>query len=65
RRRRTRSRRSPTAQGQTPSGCVFRTRCPLATAACAAAIPPMTEAGPGHTYACIHAAQAPASALPG
>jgi len=48
-----------------PSGCVFRTRCPLATAACAAAIPPMTEAGPGHTYACIHAAQAPASALPG
>jgi peptide/nickel transport system ATP-binding protein len=37
-----------------PSGCVFRTRCPLATEACAQSIPAMRLAGAGHQFACIH-----------
>ena len=38
-----------------PSGCVFRTRCLQATAACAEAVPAMKMAGDGHLVACIHA----------
>ena len=36
-----------------PSGCVFRTRCPHATEACAAPLPPAANVGPGHHVACI------------
>ncbi len=36
-----------------PSGCVFRTRCPHAIAACAAIVPPLAEVAPGHFKACI------------
>jgi peptide/nickel transport system ATP-binding protein len=36
-----------------PSGCVFRTRCPHALPACAAAVPPPRPVGPGHVAACI------------
>ena len=36
-----------------PSGCVFRTRCPLAGDDCAAAVPAMRTAGGGHRFACI------------
>jgi peptide/nickel transport system ATP-binding protein len=36
-----------------PSGCVFRTRCPLATAECSVAVPPLREIGGDHRVACI------------
>ncbi len=35
-----------------PSGCVFRTRCPLADARCASETPALRELGPRHTVAC-------------
>ena len=38
-----------------PSGCVFRTRCPRATALCAAEIPQLRDAGPAQQVACHHA----------
>jgi oligopeptide transport system ATP-binding protein len=37
-----------------PSGCVFRTRCPKATALCAAEIPSLESAGPQQDVACHH-----------
>ena len=36
-----------------PSGCVFRTRCPHAIAACAETIPPTDHLGGDHHVACI------------
>jgi peptide/nickel transport system ATP-binding protein len=36
-----------------PSGCVFRTRCPLADEACAATVPPIVDLGGGRSVACL------------
>jgi oligopeptide/dipeptide ABC transporter ATP-binding protein len=36
-----------------PSGCAFRTRCPLADAACAAAVPPLAPLPDGRRVACV------------
>jgi peptide/nickel transport system ATP-binding protein len=37
-----------------PSGCVFRTRCPAASTACAGAVPRLEEVSPQHFKACIN-----------
>lgn len=45
-----------------PSGCRFRTRCPMATAQCAAEEPPFRDFGGGHFAACHFAADPAAQA---
>lgn len=37
-----------------PSGCVFRTRCPIATSDCADIVPALTAVKPGNEVACMH-----------
>lgn len=43
----------PPDPGNLPSGCRFRTRCPLAKDACTADIPPLVEKRAGHADACL------------
>ena len=40
------------AINERPSGCPFAPRCPLATARCSAAMPPMTQLSPSRSIAC-------------
>lgn len=37
-----------------PSGCVFRTRCPIATHECSEIVPPLVLTSQNHFKACIH-----------
>jgi oligopeptide/dipeptide ABC transporter ATP-binding protein len=39
--------------GHVPGGCRFHPRCPLAMEACRTTDPPVVEAGPGHSVACL------------
>jgi oligopeptide/dipeptide ABC transporter ATP-binding protein len=43
----------PPSPVNVPSGCVFRTRCRYAKAACAQEVPPLRTVGEAHAVACI------------
>jgi peptide/nickel transport system ATP-binding protein len=43
-----------------PSGCGFRTRCPIAVDACSQTWPPLNVVGPKHFVSCVHFLDVPA-----
>jgi oligopeptide/dipeptide ABC transporter ATP-binding protein len=43
----------PPSPADPPSGCVFRTRCPVARQTCAGEIPPLREVSAAHDLACF------------
>jgi oligopeptide transport system ATP-binding protein len=48
-----------------PSGCVFHTRCPIATEECKLKVPPLREVRPSRWVACIHDLAANPTAIGG
>lgn len=58
-----RARHRPVLEGELPSplappsGCVFRTRCPIVRPACAERVPPVEHVGPDHVVACPYHGQ--------
>jgi oligopeptide transport system ATP-binding protein len=44
---------TPPSLRAVPSGCAFRTRCPIAVEDCAAEVPPLLTVAPGRDAACI------------
>ena len=52
---------SPPDLAALPPGCAFAPRCPMAEAACRAAVPATRDLGGGHQAACIHARMAAAA----
>jgi oligopeptide/dipeptide ABC transporter ATP-binding protein len=43
----------PPSPASPPAGCPFHPRCPIARPRCAAEVPPLAEASPGHRAACF------------
>jgi oligopeptide transport system ATP-binding protein len=54
----------PPSPANPPPGCVFHTRCPLATEQCRTVVPGLRELRPGHFVACHLADEAGTSKIP-